>query len=127
MPNKSREHKEFPIGTKIGKWTVVGTMQLKKHNRWVHKVECECGNKGLVVYNKLAIGESLSCGCMYGRKHSQKDFPEDLSDKERVVKAKIVSSVKGKAAIKRDLDMGGLATSLTIEGVPFREWLKDKI
>lgn len=118
---RGREHKEFTVGTQIGNWTVVGTMQLKKHNRWVHKVECKCGNKGLVVYNKLAIGESQSCGCLYGRKHEQKEFPEDLSDTDRQIRNKIMSSAKAKAGVVKPMD-----SVLTIEGIPFREWLKNR-
>lgn len=56
-----------PIGTKFGRWLVLGRAESRgTHPRWL--CQCDCGQTGSVNINDLKNGRSKSCGC-FRREH----------------------------------------------------------
>lgn len=53
-----------PVGSKFGRWTVVGSAApaYRGSSRWA--VECECGVESDVCPRSLIRGDSKSCGCL---------------------------------------------------------------
>lgn len=61
MPGKI---KQIAIGTKFGRWTVLGfSHTATKGAFW--RCRCDCGVKRLVAARGLRSGTSLSCGCRH--------------------------------------------------------------
>lgn len=60
--------KQLPLGTKKGRWTVIGEPVFRccrngKKRRWLVPVRCECGIQKEVLCQNLLKGGSLSCSC----------------------------------------------------------------
>jgi len=71
MPKKLEIH----TGEKYGKLTVIGEVEPYKSPSG-HKLrrvlcKCDCGKDKQFMYNRLRVGDTLSCGCNYSqpRKH----------------------------------------------------------
>lgn len=51
---------EVTVGSRWGRWTVLGTDELRPNYL---KCRCECGETGTVRVSSLKCGDSTSCGC----------------------------------------------------------------
>lgn len=70
------------IGRQFGRWKVVGS-GVKAKGGMLWRVQCACGNKGMVRGDCLRSGHSRSCGCLPKRRsltpwkrHGQCGSPE---------------------------------------------------
>jgi hypothetical protein len=50
-----------PIGTKFGRWTVVGNFRPEKRRRYDLECKCECGTQKYVRLHNLLNGRSKAC------------------------------------------------------------------
>lgn len=57
--------KQIGKGLRYGRLTVIGRTDIKKHNCYMYKCKCDCGNEILVRSDKLRCGDVQSCGCLH--------------------------------------------------------------
>lgn len=50
------------LGSKYGRWLVIGKAKSKGGTRWLCR--CECGNERVISFNSLSNNRSKSCGCL---------------------------------------------------------------
>ena len=55
---------EINIGSRFGRWTVVGEQIKTPSGQYCHPCRCDCGTERLVRSSDLRRGLSKSCGCL---------------------------------------------------------------
>lgn len=61
--NQNRQQKFIDkTGKKFGKLTVLERLNKKRHNKWIWKCQCDCGNICEVTTDNLGVN-TFSCGC----------------------------------------------------------------
>lgn len=89
----------LPIGTVIGKWTVLEESDFRgKAGARGYICCCECGTKKWVSATSLVMGKSKSCGCL-SQRYRQKGTPEAL-ERGRKLKAAAIAKKEAEAKAK---------------------------
>lgn len=52
------------IGKKFGQLKVLEKTKTKKHNSYLYKCKCDCGNITYQISGRLKSGNTRSCGCI---------------------------------------------------------------
>lgn len=78
----SRTRIEIPIGSKIGRWTVLEKVEEFSSTRYICKCSCEKGTIRSVLGKSLKNGKSKSCGCIAGSKTIGKRVGNDYTVKD---------------------------------------------
>ena len=56
-------------GQKFGRLTAVEHVGVNKHKQTLWRCKCDCGREVTVVMGNLKYGNTLSCGCAFGRQY----------------------------------------------------------
>lgn len=59
----ARPKMQIDIGSRFGRWTVIGEQVITSSGQYCHLCRCDCGTERLVRSNDLRRGLSKSCGC----------------------------------------------------------------
>lgn len=78
---RTDEVPKLKIGTKIGRWTVVGEQITAPNGQRKWLCRCDCGTERFVLERSLLYGGSSSCGCFRRERTSQALSP-DLTGKQ---------------------------------------------
>lgn len=57
-------------GDRFGKLTVIGVDHKGEDRKWYYRCKCDCGNTTIVRSNALTSGNTRSCGCQKGYRHT---------------------------------------------------------
>ncbi len=62
--------RRIEAGQRFGMLTVVCKDHKGSDGKWYYKCQCDCGNTAIVRSNALTTGNTKSCGCQKGNRHT---------------------------------------------------------